>query len=105
MEAERELVSGSNIEYSGVNFSLLFLAEYATILFFRIYRRFIFNKWFLLWFFFVYVYSRCVLPRIRYDTVIKMCWKYMFGVVCVYVFVVVFYMKNNIYLFTCRMWV
>jgi len=32
-EAEAELVSGYNVEYSAVNFSLFFLGEYSSMLF------------------------------------------------------------------------
>lgn len=35
-EGESELVSGFNVEYGGRGFALLFLAEYARILFIRV---------------------------------------------------------------------
>lgn len=35
-EGESELVSGFNVEYGAIGFTLIFIAEYAIILFFRI---------------------------------------------------------------------
>ena len=41
-EGESELVSGFNIEYGRVGFALIFIAEYASIIFIRIIFRVIF---------------------------------------------------------------
>jgi len=88
-EAESEIVAGFHTEYSGMAFALFFLAEYAnalaisamaTILFF--------GGWtgpFLppfIWFFlkvyaifFVLVWIRATLPRVRYDQLMTVAWK------------------------------
>jgi len=92
-EAEAELVSGYNVEYSSMVFALFFLGEYlailnmcafCTILFFGGWDA-ILNIpfipeffWFGLkiWFFGVlFVVIRCVLPRFRYDQLISLGWK------------------------------
>jgi len=97
-EAEAELVSGYNVEYSGMSFALFFLAEYAniifmsflTIIFFfggefplfnipillNIEPQFYYTfKVFLIMFLFVWV--RVTLPRLRYDQLMIMGWKYI----------------------------
>jgi len=75
-EGESELVSGFNVEYRRGGFALIFLAEYARILFIRIlfvvlligadiFSLFFFLKLTLISFLFVWV--RATLPRFRYD--------------------------------------
>jgi NADH-ubiquinone oxidoreductase chain 1 len=44
-EGERELVSGYNIEYIGVLFAYIFIAEYGILVFFRWLTRVIFLSW------------------------------------------------------------
>lgn len=83
-EGESELVSGFNVEYSGIGFVIIFLSEYRIILFIRI----IFCLFFLggdLYSFlfylklcflsFIYVWVRGSLPRFRYDKLIYLTWK------------------------------
>jgi NADH:ubiquinone oxidoreductase subunit H len=76
-EGESELISGFNIEYSSVNFTLLFLREYGGILAFSWLTRLLFNSqnWltFLLSFCFL-LFIRTSLPRYRYDLLIQFCW-------------------------------
>nr|ALO70898.1 NADH deshydrogenase subunit 1 [Scaphisoma boleti] len=83
-EGESELVSGFNIEYSGGGFALIFLAEYASILFMsmmcvilflgcNLYSWLFFLKLSMLSFFWVWV--RGTLPRFRYDKLMFMAWK------------------------------
>ena len=95
-EAEAELVSGYNVEYSAMTFALFFLAEYAnmlimssftTILFlagwlpiFNIFPFFLLPS--VLWFsikvvliVFYFILMRAILPRFRYDQLMYLGWK------------------------------
>nr|AOY39434.1 NADH dehydrogenase subunit 1 [Disteniidae sp. BMNH 899837] len=83
-EGESELVSGFNVEYSSGGFAMIFLAEYASILFMsfacsmiflggNIYSVIFFLKLTLIGFFWVWV--RGTLPRYRYDKLMYLSWK------------------------------
>nr|QLY90096.1 NADH dehydrogenase subunit 1 [Metalimnobia quadrinotata] len=83
-EGESELVSGFNVEYSSGGFALIFLAEYASILFMSmlfvviflggdIYSLMFFIKLMLISFMFIWV--RGTLPRFRYDKLMYLAWK------------------------------
>ena len=95
-EAESELVSGYNVEYSSIGFTFFFLAEYSNIIlmssiivilflggwlpilnifiFKYIYTSFWFSiKLLLVMFFFIWV--RATLPRYRYDQLMMLGWK------------------------------
>lgn len=83
-EGESELVSGFNVEYRRGRFAIIFLAEYANILFIRILCRMIFiggNLYSILFFFkfvflsFFWLWVRGTLPRYRYDKLIYLAWK------------------------------
>nr|NP_976166.1 NADH dehydrogenase subunit 1 [Biomphalaria glabrata]AAQ75763.1 NADH dehydrogenase subunit 1 [Biomphalaria glabrata]AWK49497.1 NADH dehydrogenase subunit 1 [Biomphalaria glabrata] len=82
-EGESELVSGFNVEYGGGLFALLFLAEYANIIFM--------STMSMIWFFYnnnsflfvlgivffstFYLFARGAYPRHRYDLLMMLCWK------------------------------
>jgi NADH-ubiquinone oxidoreductase chain 1 len=71
-EGESELVSGFNVEFGGVFFSLIFICEYGFLLFLGVVRvLFFFGGDFVfligVFFFFFFVWIRGVLPRFRYD--------------------------------------
>nr|YP_009407069.1 NADH dehydrogenase subunit 1 [Stygiocaris stylifera]ASA39618.1 NADH dehydrogenase subunit 1 [Stygiocaris stylifera] len=83
-EGESELVSGFNTEYSAGGFALIFMSEYASILFMS----FLFTILFLgsglgsIWFYlgavfisFCFVWVRGTLPRFRYDKLMYLAWK------------------------------
>lgn len=78
-EGERESVSGYNIEYIGVLFAYIFIAEYGILVFFRWLTAVIFLRY---WGFFLVliflIVVRGFIPRRRYDILISNCWKFMF---------------------------
>lgn len=83
-EGESELVSGFNVEYRRGGFALIFLAEYARILFMRILFCVIFlgcDVFSLLFYLklsfisFLFIWVRGTLPRYRYDKLIYLAWK------------------------------
>lgn len=77
-EGERELVSGFNIEYGGLGFALLFIAEYGSILFISIITANLFINSQILGLLGIRVmilWIRGRFPRIRYDSLMNLCWK------------------------------
>lgn len=83
IEGESELVSGFNIEYFRGGFALIFMAEYGIIIFFSYLliliftglRRFIFIFIGLNVIVSLIIFMRGILPRMRYDELIYLCWK------------------------------
>ncbi len=97
-EAESELVSGYNVEYSATPFALFFLGEYANmILTSAMLVIFFMGGWYpvlefdflykipgLFWFvvkvvfvLFWFIVVRAALPRYRYDQLMTICWKFL----------------------------
>nr|YP_009407004.1 NADH dehydrogenase subunit 1 [Typhlopatsa pauliani]ASA39540.1 NADH dehydrogenase subunit 1 [Typhlopatsa pauliani] len=83
-EGESELVSGFNTEYSAGGFALIFMSEYASILFMSVLFVILFlgNSLGTLWFYllaalisFCFVWVRGTLPRFRYDKLMYLAWK------------------------------
>lgn len=92
-EAEAELVSGYNVEYSAMGFALFFLGEYSNMLFMSSLTVILFLGGWLpvfglsiipgsIWFgikicFFVvlFIWIRAILPRYRYDQLMNLGWK------------------------------
>lgn len=83
-EGESELVSGFNVEYGSGGFALIFLAEYASILFIRLLFCIIFLGSDLYSFFFyvklafisfLFIWVRGTVPRFRYDKLMYLAWK------------------------------
>nr|YP_009110084.1 NADH dehydrogenase subunit 1 [Trichinella papuae]AIW57021.1 NADH dehydrogenase subunit 1 [Trichinella papuae] len=78
-EAESELVSGFNIEFSSVEFAFLFMAEYGMIILLSVLFSILLLPWHssLLTFLFIssVIMSRSTFPRIRYDTLMSLMWK------------------------------
>nr|YP_010702034.1 NADH dehydrogenase subunit 1 [Trixa longipennis]WCL18822.1 NADH dehydrogenase subunit 1 [Trixa longipennis] len=83
-EGESELVSGFNVEYSSGGFALIFLAEYASILFMSMLFCVMFLGGAIFSFFFyikllfmgvLFIWIRGSLPRFRYDKLMYLAWK------------------------------
>lgn len=83
-EGESELVSGFNVEYRRGGFALIFLAEYARILFISILFAVVFlgGDVYSFAFFiklaavsFIFIWVRGTLPRFRYDKLMFLAWK------------------------------
>nr|AXS65087.1 NADH dehydrogenase subunit 1 [Elateroidea sp. 2 KM-2017] len=94
-ECESELVSGFNVEYSGLGFTYIFLGEYIMIVFMSMLFGIVFlGADFLNFFFFLLVVFtsfslilvRGVLPRFRYDVLMKLCWQSFLPVSLNYLF-------------------
>jgi len=88
-EGESELVSGFNTEFGGGIFSLVFIGEYASILFLSFITGLIFYcSGYIVYIFgllisFFYLWVRSSFPRLRYDKLMISAWKgliiYIFG--------------------------
>lgn len=84
IEGESELVSGFNVEYFRGGFGLIFIAEYGIIIFFSYLIVFMFTNLgkrlrliviILNFIVIIIIFIRGLLPRIRYDELIYLCWK------------------------------
>jgi NADH-quinone oxidoreductase subunit H len=93
-EAESELCCGYNVEYSSMKFALFFIAEYTHMFVFAFLVTTLFlGGWYgpflpgIVWFFaksflviFVCIWVRATIPRLRYDKVMKLEWKFLLPV-------------------------
>nr|AXI98635.1 NADH dehydrogenase subunit 1 [Pseudoniphargus mercadali] len=96
-EGESELVSGFNTEYSAGGFVLIFMSEYANILFMGLlFVIFFLGSWvsvalifklMIIVYFFVWV--RATMPRYRYDKLMNLAWK---GFLPISLMVFIFYL-------------
>ena len=101
MEADSELTAGFHTEYSGMKFAMFYLTEYAealaisaiiTTLFLGGRRGPVLPPW--LWFvvkviavFFVMVWTRTTLPRVRIDQLMALAWKFLFPLALLNLFI------------------
>lgn len=92
VEGESELVSGFNVEYSRGGFALIFMSEYGIIVFFRLLIVYIFMgvgvllvlRILINLFILLIICIRGILPRMRYDELIYLCWKIILPLVLNY---------------------
>nr|DBA43701.1 TPA_asm: ND1 [Bombus nevadensis] len=93
IEGESELVSGFNTEYYSSLFVMIFLSEYMNIMFMSMLLTMMFYGLIYWSFFFIVVFMfhlfilimiRGVLPRIRYDKLMKMCWVELLVLILLY---------------------
>lgn len=83
VEGESELVSGFNVEYFRGSFALIFLGEYGIIIFISIFlvimyfgrRQELIMIIILNLIIIIIIFIRGILPRMRYDELIYLCWK------------------------------
>nr|QNE85634.1 NADH dehydrogenase subunit 1 [Platypalpus longicornis] len=110
-EGESELVSGFNVEYSSGGFALIFLAEYASILFMSMLFSIIFlganvydfSFYLKLSFIsFMFIWVRGTLPRFRYDKLMYLAWKCFLPFSLNYL---MFFMALKLFLFTFLLWI
>jgi NADH-quinone oxidoreductase subunit H len=103
-EAETELVSGYNVEYSSMSFAMFFLGEYASMISMSTFCSILFLGGWLpifevqslhipgfIWLFFkvafllyMFIIVRAALPRYRYDQLMSLCWKYLLPICFIY---------------------
>ena len=115
-EGESEIVAGFHVEYSGVSFSVFFLAEYANMVLISVLVTILFLggwlsplqgifpdrftdgfplgpglHWFVLktmFFMFLYLWLRATFPRYRYDQIMRLGWKVFIPLTIVWIVVV-----------------
>jgi NADH-quinone oxidoreductase subunit H len=111
VEAEQELVGGFHTEYTGVRFAIFFLAEYMNMVTMSALAVTLFLGgpagpridvlpaiwppiWFLLKvsvFLFLYIWLRATLPRLRYDQLMNLGWRWLIPINVLWIAVVAVY--------------
>jgi len=119
-EAEAELVSGYNVEYSSMSFGLFFLGEYANMILMSALGSLLFLGGWLppfdlycfniipgfIWmglktslFLFLFLWVRATLPRYRYDQLMRIGWKLFLPFTLIWVVLTAVYLINFGYIF------
>jgi NADH-quinone oxidoreductase subunit H len=115
-EAEAELVSGYNVEYSSMTFALFFLGEYANMILMSAMASILFLGGWLppfewemfnyvpsaIWLvlkiiavLYVFIWARATLPRYRYDQLMRLGWKIFLPMSLLWVVLTAGYLKYN----------
>lgn len=91
-EAEGELVSGFNVEYSSMGFALFFLAEYLNIIFMCGFMSVLFfgglKVYITLILLFFIILIRGTLPRYRYDQLMRLGWRIIMPISVIYLVII-----------------
>ncbi|MBT7951454.1 MAG: NADH-quinone oxidoreductase subunit NuoH [Gammaproteobacteria bacterium] len=108
-EGESEIVAGFHVEYSGMAFSIFFMAEYANMIMIAVLTSLLFcGGWLspfqgipvlgepsIIWllmkisfFLFLFLWFRATFPRYRYDQIMRLGWKVFIPITMVWVVVV-----------------
>lgn len=110
-EGESEIVAGFHVEYSGMGFSVFFLAEYANmILVSTLTALLFFGGWLspvgflpdgIFWLLFkvsallfLFLWSRATFPRYRYDQIMRLGWKVFVPLCLLWIFVIGLWMMS-----------
>nr|AHX97854.1 NADH dehydrogenase subunit 1 [Phaenocarpa sp. QL-2014] len=106
-EGESELVSGFNIEYSSHGFVLIFLSEYASIMFLM----FLFNMMnfctnlmnfsfymMSILLMFLIIWTRITLPRMRYDLLMFYCWMFILPIMLILMMIYIIMFKTPLFM-------
>jgi NADH-quinone oxidoreductase subunit H len=110
-EAESELVSGYNVEYSAITFAFFFLGEYANILLMSLLTTSLFlGGWYMFsyksFFFFIlkaiifslsFIILRAILPRYRFDQLMNIGWTIILPLSLIFLFFNIIVFKFFIY--------
>lgn len=120
-EGESEIVAGFHVEYSGISFSLFFLAEYINMILVSVLAATLFlggwlspfegiaflerytalipgMAWLLMKssaFLFLFFWFRATFPRYRYDQIMRLGWKIFIPIAFIWLFVVALLIKMN----------
>nr|DAC76895.1 TPA_asm: NADH dehydrogenase subunit 1 [Pseudomyrmex dendroicus] len=97
IEGESELVSGFNIEYFSSSFTLIFLAEYGMIVYMSVVFSLMFTSllyssmimFLVMLIGLLIIMVRGLLPRMRYDELMYLCWKIILPLVLYYFMLVI----------------
>jgi NADH-quinone oxidoreductase subunit H len=108
-EAESELVSGYNVEYSAITFALFFLGEYGNIILMSLLTTCLFlGGWNFNFFFFIFktvfyslifILLRAILPRYRFDQLLELGWKIILPISLIFLIFNIILFKYFIYLY------
>nr|YP_009566982.1 NADH dehydrogenase subunit 1 [Cryptopone sauteri]QBB73605.1 NADH dehydrogenase subunit 1 [Cryptopone sauteri] len=102
IEGESELVSGFNVEYFSGSFALIFMSEYGMIIFMSYLLNYMYmglnneigNFIMINVMVLMIIYMRGILPRMRYDELMYLCWKIILPLILNYLLFMMYFKIN-----------